>query len=563
MRSLMYIVIVGNTHGLGVELMQESRSPGLSFFLNEETGDLHARFDPAGEVPAPDLAAVQQAMRDDNWNALAIDETALIGFVLRCRSVLEASEQVIGARRDGEFALVLSDDLMSARLTVVAAQGGEPVSEAQVLDAVRDQGIVHGLLAQQVNAALMEGHCEPLVIAGGDPPIDGTPARFECLFMEPQNERAARDENAILKYSELSHLLLVHPGDRLMRRIAPIAGTNGTDIKGRPVLAKAIPDLPFGDFQGAAPDSKDPNLLRATLAGQPMLVDNGVIVNPVIEVTDVDLGTGNIDFEGTIRVNGDVKSGMRINVAGDVHVTGTVEAAHITAGGNVAVQGGIIGHADTHTGAQSLPASTARIICQGSVQALFMEHVHVEAGAAILIDRSARQCELLAKTEIIVGAEGSRISQIIGGLSQASMLIKASVLGSSTGTKTQVQVGFDPFLDEQLQQKEKLRAQKFDELDRILKLMSYFQQNPNKAAGDVGAKVEATRIQVLCDINGLSDEIKHLSDQTELMEQGRVEAGKTIHYGVEARIGQQIWQAPDDMGGAVIRIEDGKIVVGN
>lgn len=543
--------------------MQESRSPGLSFFLNEETGDLHARFDPAGAAPAPDLAAVQQAMHDDGWDALAIDESALAGFVLRCRSVLEGSEQVVGARRDGEFALVLSDDLMSARLTVVPSQGGEPVSEAQVLDAIRDQGIVHGLLPQQISAVLATGHCEALVIARGDPPIDGTSARFECLFMEPQNEQAALDENALIKYSDLSHLLLVHPGDRLMRRIAPIAGTDGTDIKGGSVPAKAIPDLPFGDLQGAAPDSKDPNLLRATLAGQPMLVDNGVIVNPVIEVTDVDLSTGNIDFEGTIRVNGDVKSGMRIKVAGDVHVTGTVEAAHITAGGNVAIQGGVIGHADTHTGAQSLPASTARIICQGSVQALFMEHVHVEAGVAILIDRSARQCELIAKNEIIVGAEGSRVSQIIGGLSQASLLVKASVLGSSTGTKTQVQVGFDPFLDEQLQHKEKLRQQKYDELDRILKLMTYFQQNPKKAAGGVGAKVEATRIQVLCDIKALSEEIQQLSDQTALMDQGRVEAGKTIYYGVEARVGQHIWQAPDDMGGAVIRIDDGKIVVGN
>ena len=543
--------------------MQESRSPGLSFSLNEETGDLHARYDPAGTVSAPDSATVRQALRDDGWDALAIDEKALAGFVLRCRSVLEVSEQIVGTRHDGEFALVLDDDLMAARLTVVAAQGGKPVSEAQVLDAVRDQGIVHGLLGQQINAALTAGHCEALVIAQGDPPIEGTPARFECLFMELQNEEAALDENALIKYSDLSHLLLVHPGDRLMQRLAPIAGTNGTDIKGRPVLAIAIPDLPFGDLQGAAPDSNDPNLLRATLAGQPVLVDHGVIVNPVIEVTDVDLSTGNIDFEGTIRVNGDVKSGMRIKVAGDVYVTGTVEAAHITAGGNVAVQGGIIGHADTHASAQSLPASTARIMCQGSVQALFMEHVHVEAGVAILIDRSASQCELIAKDEIIVGKEGSKISQIIGGLSQASVLVRASVLGSSTGTKTQVQVGSDPFLEEQLQHKERLRQQKYDELDRILKLMIYFQHNPTKAAGGVGAKVEATRIQLLGEVNALSDEIKQLSDQTALMDKGRVEAGKTIYYGVEVRVCQQVWQAPDDMGGAVIRIDDGTIVAGN
>lgn len=540
--------------------MEQSRSPALSFFLDEETGDLQARFDPAGEMPPPDMAIVKQAIRDEGWGELYLDDKALADFVIRCRSVREVSEQIVGARRDGEFALTFSDDMMIARLTLIAPQGGKPVGD-QVVDALREQGVVYGLLHQQIDAALAAGHCEDWVIARGDSPVEGTPTRFEALFMEQEKQPASLDDRAVIKYSDLSHLLLVHPGDRLMRRIAPTASTNGTNIKGEPVLAKPIPDLPFAhDLQGAAPDSKDPNLLRATLAGQPMLADNGVIVNPVIEVPDVDLSTGNIDFEGTIRVTGDVKAGMRIKVTGDVIVSGTVEAAHIVAGGNVAVQGGVIGHADTHAGAQSLPASTARIICQGSVQALFMEHAHIEAGDAILIDRSARQCELIAQNEIIVGKAGSKISQIIGGLSQASLLVKASMLGSSTGIKTQVQVGFDPYLHEQLQDKERLLQQKFEEIDRVLKLIIYFEHNPKKAEGGVGAKVEATRVQLLCDINALSEEIKQLSDESELMDKGRVEVAKTIYYGVEVRVGQQVWQAPDDINGAVIRIQDGKII---
>jgi len=541
--------------------MQDSRSPGLSFFMNEETGDLYARFEPVGDVPALDLSTVQRLMHDGGWDVFYVDQKALAEFVAGYRGVPEASERTVGARRDGEFVLTLSGDSMIAQLTLIAPQGGKPVDEGQVFAALRDQGIVHGLLRQQIEAALAIGHCENLTIARGDLAIDGTSARFEPLFME---QRSEADDKALIKYSDLSHLLLVHPGDRLMRRIAPMPSTDGADVKGQPVLAVAIPDLSFApDLQGVAPDSADQNLLRATLAGQPMLVDRGVIVNPVIEVPDVDLSTGNIDFEGTIRVSGDVKAGMRIKVAGDVIVSGSVEAAHIVAGGNVAVQGGVIGHADTHASAHALPSNTARIICQGSVQALFMEHVHVEAGAAILIDRSAWQCELIAKDEIIVGKEGAKVSQIIGGLSQASLLIKTSVLGASTGTKTQVQVGFDPFLDEQLQHKERLRQQKFDELDRVVKLIVYFEHNPKKATGDVGSKVEATRVQVLGEINALTEEIKQLSDQTELMDKGRVEAGKTIYYGVEVRVGQQVWQAPDDMGGAVIRIVDGKIIAGD
>ena len=111
--------------------MQASRSPGLSFFLNEETGDLHARFDPAGDVPAFDLAAARQSMHDGGWDALYIDEKALADFAIRCRSVLEVSEQIVGARRDGEFAVIFSDDMMVAQLTLIAPQGGKPVGASQ------------------------------------------------------------------------------------------------------------------------------------------------------------------------------------------------------------------------------------------------------------------------------------------------------------------------------------------------------------------------------------------------------------------------------------------------
>ncbi len=222
---------------------------------------------------------------------------------------------------------------------------------------------------------------------------EGTSGGFQSLFERKQKDAPEDEEDhAIIKYSDLGHLLVVHPGEQLMHRIPPVPGKNGRDIKKRVVLAKAIPAQEFGkNLQGAAPAPDDPDLLVATLGGQPVLLADGVIVNPVIEVPDVDLNTGNIDFEGTIRIAGDLKSGMRVKVAGDVIVNGTVEAAEIVAGGNVAVHGGIIGHADARPGSHALPANTARIRCEGSVKAMFMENAHIEAGSTILVERNARQ----------------------------------------------------------------------------------------------------------------------------------------------------------------------------
>jgi uncharacterized protein (DUF342 family) len=542
--------------------MGEPNSRSLSLSLDEESGALHVRFDPAGGMPPPDAPMLRQALADRGWDKLDLDDKAIEHFLVACRKADQPLDAAIGARRDGEFALTLDSELMSAALTLVPPQGGRAVTPAMLEEALRAEGIVHGILRSEIDAAFAAGHCERLVIARGTPAQEGTPTRFESLY-DQEKEPSEEDELERIKYTDLCHLLLVQPGDRLMRRIPPVPGQSGTDIKGRPLLPKPTPDIPFRTaLQGAAPDKDNPNLLIATAGGQPTRFDNGVTVNSVLEVLNVDLGTGSIEFEGTLRVGGDIKSGLRVKVTGDVIVNGAMEAAEIVAGGNVAVRGGIVGHLDGRPGSQTLPDTTARIFCDGSVQALFMENAHIEAGQSIRIERSARQCELTAGDEIIVGKAGSKTGQITGGRTQATHRVATGILGSATGMKTHVQVGFDPYLEKQILDKELELKRKMDEIDRVIKLLAYFKQNPKKGEGGIAEKVEATRRHLLSDIDILTGQLKSMRDAIELTEQARVEVAAEIFYGVEIRIAQQVWQAPDDMGGAVVQLQGSRIAVG-
>lgn len=542
--------------------MEESSLHPLSFSLDEESGKLHAQFNPAAGTPVMDVAVVREALTGAGWASLYLDDKAIEEFVAICRKTPDKPlHKIIGARRDGEFSLTVDHDLMTAWLTLVPPQGGKPVTSEEIGKALADQGIVYGIVRTRIDEAFAKGHCERVAIACGEAPQEGVATRFESLF---DKEEQAPDEEDLdrIKYTDLCHLLIVKPGDKLMRRFPPVPGKNGTNIKGQPVVPKATPDIPFRtDLQGAAPNESDPNLLVATSGGQPTLTNNGVTVNAVIEVVDVDLSTGSIEFEGTLRVGGDVKAGMHIKVSGDVIVNGAMEAATIVAGGNVAIRGGIVGHPDSRPGSHSLPETTARIFCEGSVQAMFMENVHVEAGKSILITRGARQCELIAGEEIVVGKAGSRTGQILGGRTQATLRVAAGVLGASTGIKTYVQVGFDPYLEKQIADKDQEFKRKCDELDNVVKLLAYFKQNPQKGAGGVAEKVEGTRRQLLANIDTLTAELKALRAKVELAEQAVVEAGGQIYNGVEVRIAQLTWQAPDDMGRATIQMQGGRIAV--
>lgn len=533
----------------------------LSLILQQESGQLIARYDrPAGGSP-PDLALLLTRLLDEQgFGNFLILEPALRNFLERCGNTTGTFEMPIGRRCDGEFTLTLEADLLSAHLTLNPPHGGRAVDASAVLASLHEQGICHGLQHVALDAALAAGRCERLCIAKGEAPIPGTPGRFESLLADPSQRLSNLEANAVIRYNDLCHLLLVRPGEPLMRRIAPVPGLNGVDIKGAAILANPIPDIAFAaDLEGAAPDPDDPDLLLATHAGQPVVLRNGVYVNNVLEVRNLDLSTGNIDFDGTIRVQGDVKSGMQLKVTGDVIVMGTIEAAEIVAGGNVAVNGGIIGHGNTRPGAKMLPANTARICCQGSVQALFIEQAHVEAGDSIHIAGHARQSELYARNAVLVGKPEATSSHIAGGTVQATLLVRASVLGSTSGMKTTVQVGSDPYLAQEIAAQENRLQGKLAELEQVRKLLAYLKQNPQKGAGGMGEKAQATLQQLTAQIYALIEEKAELAAKQKLTEQSRIEVGHAMYEGVELRIGNQVWPVHEDRAGGTVLLENGLI----
>jgi uncharacterized protein (DUF342 family) len=540
----------------------ESDSSNLTFVVDEKSGALQAIYKPAGAGRAVERHVFDTALGAAGLAGLHLDQEAIAVFLAQCKSTPQALQAVVGQRRDAEFYITVSDDFMTASLTLFGAEGGAGVG-TRVEDEMRIKGIMHGIDHAVLDAALKAGHCDNVVIARGSPPREGIPAHFECMLNDRQKALEQNDENAVIKYRDLGHLLLVQPGGKLMHRTPPVQGSNGIDIFGDTVFPRPLPLMEFGDqFPGAEVDPGDPNTLLASIAGQPVVLENGVVVNPVIEVENVDLNTGSITFDGTIKVLGDVKAGMSIKVSGDVIVGGTMEAAQIEAGGNVAVAGGIIGHADSRPGATVLPMDTARIKCKGSAQALFVESAHIEAGDSIVIERSARQCELVALNDVVVGAGKSKSGQLIGGSAQAKHLIKVSILGSTTGVKTRVQVGLDPYAEGDLDDAKKQLAHKNDELTRVLQITMVLRQNPKKGEGGVAERVNSTRERLLVDIAELTTRVEELTAAMAVDEDARLQVDKAIFFGSEVRIGDQVWHIKDDMKGTNAGLVQGRIATG-
>jgi len=248
-----------------------------------------------------------------------------------------------------------------------------------------------------------------------------------------------------------------------------------------------------------------------------------------------------------------------VRVAGDVVVSGTIEAAEVVAGGNVVVKGGIIGKSESTSGGADGPVETARIHCNGTVQAKFIEHAVIEAGKAIQADGGIRQSELTAGESIMVGKPGSNQGSLIGGRARAHLLVRSPVIGSPSGVPTVVQVGFNPYLNAERSGVEVQRKRKMEELAKLKQLLTFFEQNPAKAVGGMREKAEHTKEIFEGEIKAMDARLAELAEQMELADGAYIDAPRRIHGGVNLQIGQKLLQVVEDKNGGRVRLVDDQI----
>lgn len=545
---------------LGVS--KEAPAAALTFRLSENGVKLLAAFDPAGAKIELDLIAIREALMMQGLSSLFLDEDALARLVKQYGSATVAFTLEIGERQDGECIVKESEDRMTAWLTLTWPHGGEPVSREQINQVLREKGIVSGILTQEIEAALAEGVAVERVIAQGKKPVNGADAVFENLVPEIKERRPQVDENGIADYRNLGELLFVKQGDSLMHRIPGTAGENGQDIHGQVVLARAGKDTPFAPaLKGAMPDPADNNLLRAEITGQPVLMPpNGVMVEPTITLPQVNLSTGNVTFDGTINVKGDVKSGMKIHAAGDVVVEGTVESAEIEAGGDVIVKGGVIGSGESRGTAGNAPG--AKINCKGTLSARFLENVHAKAEIDILVEEFCMHSELIASNQVVVGKQGTKKGHIRGGRICAANLVRAAVIGTAGGIKTRVQAGFNASIQERLEKTKSDLESNEKEQESLEKLVAFFRLHPERNKGGMMEKAQHTLNKLYADMARLLEVQKSHQAALLLADQARIIVEHSIQGGSEIQIGNKIWRTAEERGAGVFWLKDGELEFG-
>ena len=308
-------------------------------------------------------------------------------------------------------------DKMKAYVSL--SQGLGPVTAGVVLTELLRKGVVHGLntaiIHKFVGASLFDKFVE---VAAGTGAVPGADGRIEVLvpgFTAPDAGGKVPDSKALCRF------LAVKAGGALARRVPPTQGTNGMDVFGTPIAAPPVKDADLTGGPGAITMSGDPDTLVAEYDGVFERLPDGVMrVSPYMEVGgDV---TGDIVFDGCLRVMGSVHAGFSVDVTGSILVDGDVADAKVKCGGDLAVGG-----------ARGTDGLT--IDCGGSMRAARIDGAKMTVGGCLTV------AEGISNSEITVGG-CVKACTIVGGSITAAGGVTAAQIGVEGGTaQTVLDVG--------------------------------------------------------------------------------------------------------------------------
>ena len=498
----------------------------------------------------------------DHW----IDEAVVEELVADLNKIPAAKNWVMGERRDGDVEIIVNIDKMQAYAQMKPPQGGIACTIELFKRRLSQEGVIFGLkdeVIQQLLAPTAVFRADPVMIAVGQPCEPGTLTEFRSLLPNIVPRCPQVNAQGRIDYRDLGQLTIVNAGEALMRRIPPVQGLSGKNVLGQDIPSKVLLLEGFDPkLTGTVVDPLDSNLLRAALNGQPVLLQQGISVDPCLKIAKVDLSTGHINFDGAVHIQGDVAPGMKIKSNGDVHIDGVVEAATIEAKGHIHVKGGVIGHKDSGAHLDASAVGQARLIAQGSIHVLFADQAVLQAQKDIFVDEFTLNCTLNANNSICVGKPGAKKGCIVGGLTVATQCLKAMELGSSTDLKTEVIVGVKSEVLDELDDLRQVLDAKQKICDDLKKIIQHIVSHRLADKIELLRRSETTLKAESEDIINLTRRKTELTQILENAKQASLTVEKTIHSGCSLKLGSHAWNFIEPRGYFEFHLVDGELIGG-
>lgn len=381
----------------------------------------------------------------------------------------------VGERRDAQVNFRLSDDEMRANVVITSAFAGKHLSVKALQKQAKKTGIVRGLSKKKLIAlADLARNSEPgtvidELVAKGLPARNGRNSKVKAL-VDNALERILKpkEKEGRIDMRDLGDIICVKPGDQVARRMPPTDGRVGYTVTGTPLDPQPGTWVNYKPGSGTDISPTDGNLIIAEINGMPKFKNDRMWVDDTFICKGVNVGSGNVNYDGAVLVNGDVTEKMQITASGDITINGFVESAFLQAGGDIIITEGATGKHNENSDEYS-----CILEANGSVHVAHGQGLDIRSNGSVTVGRQLAYSRINCRGTVTVGPIKNPNGNLFACSIECFGRVKAGTLGAVSGSTLSVDFssGFNLLMEkkdqldelwEQLQQNNKTHEDKIN-----------------------------------------------------------------------------------------------------
>ncbi|AOW76301.1 hypothetical protein A3Q34_05155 [Colwellia sp. PAMC 20917] len=437
----------------------------IKLTLQNEDKDLLMTITPVKGQPKANLKKLQTTFKLSTYSTFLLIDGAMELLLAEVTKSDESDESktatgtssIIANAVDANLKVTLGPENMSATLEFIAAYGGKAIENTDVINVLKENNITKGIIKENLINIVKEGQLLQggksisTEIAKGKMSRNGKDGYVKYLVDNPAEQIMCpkKLENGNVDMRELGNLIHVKAGKKLAKLIPPTDGVKGFDVSGADIDAVSGETCFLEESEGSSFLDENNNILVAAIDGMPKYLDNSVAVHKLLEIENIDVGTGNIRFDGSIYVQGNVCEGMQLSATEDIVIGGLVETASISAGGNISIALGIIGRQISD---KNKLKNTTMIKADGDISAQFAQYVDFFCKKDLNITQYISHSHITVEGDLWVGniANDKADGKLFGSHVLAGGSVHLGTLGSACGAMTYLNFNYWPKIVEEL-----------------------------------------------------------------------------------------------------------------
>ena len=449
---------------------------------------------------------------------------------------------------DSDVAVTVSSNGMTAGMMLFPPvdAGGEKTAE-EVLERIRTECEITFGLNEQLVRDIVENkvYNKYIEIAHGKPAERGKDGEIVFAFSAKRSYAPEILPDGSADYKSLKLFERVSEGEVVATALPPEDGIDGMTDKGEIIPAQRGKEkkLPKGKN---VKESEDGKSLIAEKSGRVDFIKDRVEVSNVYHVTgDVDMGVGNIVFDGDVMIDGSIIAGLSVQATGSIEVRGSVEGATLVAGKDIVLRNGMQG------------MNQGKLEADGNVVARFIERASITAHGSVFADYIAH-CLIVANGSVVLKGKWGRL---LGGLIRAGKEVTANTIGSPGNDQTQIELGTLPDERARYTKLDAERGQIKAQLNRIQNITRM------SSSSDTASDRLAMRQKLIETGQQLEEQYENIVLQMEALKEAlsskseaRVNAIKAIYPNVKIQIDSGILTTKSMIDYATFRCVNGQIV---